>query len=292
MLNYYEILERRKVKKEPKEVTEARELILSSFADLKFYEKEHKYFIERNGVNVELPSVSSIIHRFEPYTDWDSVKSKYAERKGLTVEEVTKKWHENNIISTTRGSITHFWGENAMNLFLGYEDKVKENMPMNYTKDGYLIPYSMKEEAIEKYYTDILNNDDVFPVIPEAKVYANLNDTFKFHTEYAGTFDILLAYRYKGEVVFAINDFKTNKSLINDYNRSFNVTMNEPFGSLGFINEPLSTYTLQLSLYQIALMQLGLKVVDRKLIWLKDDGTYEKFQTKDVTKTLIEYLSK
>ena len=291
MLNYYEILERRKKIPEPKEVTEARELILSSFKDLQFFEDEHKYLINRNGKDYELPSVSSIIHQFEPETDWDDVKKKYAEKNGLTVEQVTKSWHENNIISTTRGSITHFWGENAMNLMLGYKDKVKENMPMHFTKDGYLIPYSKKEEAIEQYYTDILMNEHVFPVIPEAKVYTNLNDMFNFKIEYAGTFDILLAYRYKGEIVFAINDFKTNKSLYSEFNRKNNIILKEPFDKLNLIAEPLSNYTLQLSLYQLALMQLGLKVVDRKLIWLKDDGTYEKIQTKDVTKELIEVLS-
>ena len=291
MLNYYEILDRRKKCPEPIEVTKARELILSSFENLQFVEDVHKYYINRDGKDCELPSVSSIIHQFEPETDWDEVKKKYAEKNGLTVEQVTKNWHENNIISTTRGSITHFWGENAMNLMLGYKDKVKENMPMHFTNDGYLIPYSKKEEAIEQFYSEILWNDNVFPVIPEAKVYANLNDTFKFKTEYAGTFDILLAYRYKGEIVFAIYDFKTNKSLYNDFNRKNNVLLKEPFDKLNLIVEPLSMYTLQLSLYQLALMQLGLKVVDRKLVWLKDDGKYEKIQTKDVTKELIEFLT-
>lgn len=291
MLNYYEILERRKKCPEPIEVTKARELILSSFENLQFVEDVHKYYINRDGKDCELPSVSSIIHQFEPETDWDDVKKRYAEKNGLTVEQVTKNWHENNIISTTRGSITHFWGENAMNLMLGYKDKVKENMPMHFTNDGYLIPYSKKEEAIEEFYSEILMNDNVFPVIPEAKVYANLNDTFKFKTEYAGTFDILLAYRYKGEIVFAIYDFKTNKSLYNDFNRKNNVLLKAPFDKLNLIAEPLSMYTLQLSLYQLALMQLGLKVVDRKLVWLKDDGKYEKIQTKDVTNELIKFLT-
>ena len=37
-------------------------------------------------------------------------------------------------------------------------------------------------------------------------------------------------------------------------------------------------------------MQLGLKIVDRCLIWLKDDGTYEKIKVPNITDKLLEIL--
>ena len=37
-------------------------------------------------------------------------------------------------------------------------------------------------------------------------------------------------------------------------------------------------------------MQLGLKIVDRNLIWLKEDGTYEKIKVPDITQVLLPLL--
>ena len=50
--------------------------------------------------------------------------------------------------------------------------------------------------------------------------------------------------------------------------------------------EAQSLYTLQLSCYQIPLEDIGLKVIGRRLIHLKEDGTYEKIPLPDVTKEL------
>ena len=57
-----------------------------------------------------------------------------------------------------------------------------------------------------------------------------------------------------------------------------------------FINEPQGEYTAQLSLYQIPLEDIGLKVIDRRLIWLKQDGTYEKIPTPDITRIIRDTL--
>ena len=81
----------------------------------------------------------------------------------------------------------------------------------------------------------------------------------------------------------------TNKDLSNDYNQKFNVTMLPPFDNL--IDESKSHYTLQLSFYSLMLMNLGYKVIDRKLIWLKNDGNYEKITLPDITEKLIQVYS-
>ena len=57
-----------------------------------------------------------------------------------------------------------------------------------------------------------------------------------------------------------------------------------------FYDEAQSLYTLQLSCYQIPLEDIGLKVIGRRLIHLKEDGTYEKIPLKDVTKELRNTL--
>lgn len=290
MLNINKIKESNKNKHIPKEIEETRNLITESFKDLEFVEDVHKYFLPKGKKKIELPSVSSIIKRWEREVDWDEKAELKALSLGIPAEELKRQWHENNIISTSCGSKTHWFGEQAMNMFIGREDLLKNNMPFQYTEDGYLIPYCPKEWAITHYYTDIMNNNNVYPVMPEAKIYTNYNDTFNMKQPYAGTFDILLAYRYKGEIVYAIHDFKTNKDLYKEYNRDHNLMMKPPFDEMGFYEEPYHHYIIQLNLYQLGLMQLGLKIVDRCLIWLKEDGTYEKIKVPDITNILLKLL--
>lgn len=291
MLNINDIIRIRKNNPEPKEVTDVRELITESFKDLMFVEEGHKYYIKKGRKKIELPSVSSVIEQWVPQVDWDAKAEEKAIRIGTTKEALLEEWHENNIISTSCGSKTHFFGENAMNMFIGREDITKKNMPFQYTDDGYLIPYCPKEWAVTKYYLDILNNPNVYPVMPEARLYTNYNDKYKLKEPYAGTFDILMGYRLKNEIAFAIHDFKTNADIYKDFSRKFKTMMLEPFGGMGFFEEAFSHYCIQLSLYQIGLMQLGIKIVDRQLIWLKDDGTYEKVKTPDLTEVLLDLMA-
>ena len=68
------------------------------------------------------------------------------------------------------------------------------------------------------------------------------------------------------------------------------VMMKPPFDEMGFYEDPYHHYIIQLNLYQLGLMQLGLKIVDRCLIWLKEDGTYEKIKVPDITDKLLEIL--
>ena len=106
---------------------------------------------------------------------------------------------------------------------------------------------------------------------------------------YCGTADITFAMKYKGEWCILIMDYKTNQSLSSDYNQKFNITMLPPFNDM--IDEAKSHYTLQLSLYSLMLMNLGYKVIDRKLIWLKNDGNYGKITLPDITDKLIQVYS-
>ena len=81
----------------------------------------------------------------------------------------------------------------------------------------------------------------------------------------------------------------TNASLTSDYKRKFNSCMLPPFDDM--IDDSLSHYSWQLSAYQLMLMNLGYKVIDRKLIWLKDDATYEKVALPDITDRIIKVYS-
>ena len=108
---------------------------------------------------------------------------------------------------------------------------------------------------------------------------------------YCGTFDILFYYKdpiddeNSGLCIF---DFKTNKELRKDFSRENGKFLLPPFGDL--YEEPLSYYTLQLSCYQLPLEDIGLKVIARRIVWLKDDGSYELIPLQSVTDRLRETL--
>lgn len=68
----------------------------------------------------------------------------------------------------------------------------------------------------------------------------------------------------------------TNKALTSEYARNTDQKMLYPFNDL--YEESLSHYFLQLGLYQYPIEQLGLKVIGRRLIWVKPDGEYDKVQ--------------
>ena len=125
--------------------------------------------------------------------------------------------------------------------------------------------------------------------MPEAKVHSCYNGTLNLKNDYCGTFDMLFAARGKDGVIRPfLADYKTNASLTNNYNRNLNKTLLEPFDYM--INEPFSLYTLQLSAYSLCLEQLGYKMTHRVIIWLKEDGTYDKIPVEDVTQKLREIL--
>ncbi|MBR6516948.1 MAG: hypothetical protein IKT40_08960 [Bacilli bacterium] len=289
MLCVDDIKERLTRNPEPEEIKLIRENIINSFSKLQFIEEGHKYFVTKDdGSTEELPSVSHICHMFEQYVDWDDKCVKKAEKLGIEVSELKRQWRENNLRSTNNGTKTHAFGENLMYFCQGDFDKIQECVK-NQFEGGFFIPYGKKEEAVMKFYEDIMKVDNVYPVMAEAKIYTGINDTLNLKQNYSGTFDMLFAYKMKDGYKLAIYDFKTNASLVNQFNIQHDVRMLTPFEDM--IDQSLSKYTIQLSAYQLGIQQLGYEIVDRKIIWLKDDGTYEKISVRDVTKELVDVLS-
>lgn len=289
MLNIKDIKERNHI--EPPEVTAIRENIIKSFSKLRFEEGPHIYYLKQDdGTEITLPSVSSMTHKFEPYVDWDMKAEKYALDHDLDKDYVVRMWEENNIIATNNGTSTHLFGEAYMHFFMGHPENIPPIIMPQYEK-GYLIPYSQKQMAIMQFYTDMFSVDNIYPVMPEAQVYMGLNDDWKDITPYAGTFDMLFTYKAKdGKWKLLLYDWKTNKSLENSYAREHGSMALEPFSEL--YDESYSYYILQLSCYSLCLMQLGYEISDRKIVWLKDDGTYMKISVPDYTSRVRLALQK
>lgn len=195
MLNIKDIRKRNHV--EPDEVKEIRENIINSFKNLEFQEGPHKYFLHNDGVEpIQLPSVSSVTHKFAPVFDQEAKATAYALKNNMLVEDVLRMWEETTIKATNNGTSTHLFGEAYMYFVMDQIDKIPDIIKPQYEK-GYLIPYSSKQDAVVKFYEDLHVNDEVYPVMPETQVYMGLNPEYNDMIQYAGTFDMLFTYKSK-----------------------------------------------------------------------------------------------
>lgn len=260
-----------------------REKILNSFNELVFVDEGHKYFVGDR----ELLSVSVVTHLFKEHFDsetkavetsernWDNPNSKYYR---MTPEEILSQWKEKSENACAHGTEVHEFGESCFYYMTGQYDKILPAFKNRLTNDGGFESKSPKEDAVVKYYQDLPLC--YIPILAETKVY----DT---NLGYAGTFDILFYYdatldgKSDKNSGLIIMDWKTNEDLYKNFKEQKLLT---PFDELP--DMPLSLYKLQLSLYQICLENIGFLVKDRRVLWLKPEGIYDKIRFEEFTKTL------
>lgn len=261
-------------------VNECRNLINEKFGGIKFIEEGHQYFVDKT----EYIPVSNIIKRYEPVVDWDQKAADYAMKYGKKKEDVQKDWKLNNLKSTISGTRTHEFGESYTNLLCGHPELICEQNKPQYIKEyNTMVSTYPKEDAVIKFYSELEKN--LHPVGAEFK----LSSQYLEGTEpICGTCDLLFYDSEKDGYV--IGDWKTNKSLIKDFSRVNGVMMTGLMSK--FIDEPLSHYTLQFNIYQKLLESIGLKILDRVLIWLKDDGTYERIRIEKIPDAVIDKILK
>ena len=261
-------------------VNECRNLVTDKFSDIEFIEEGHIYKID----DVVYTSVSNIIKEYEPEVDWDQKAADYARKWGKKKEDVQKEWKLNNLKSTISGTRTHEFGESYTNLLCGHPELIcEQNKPQYIEEYNTMVATYPKEDAVKKFYDELESN--LHPIGAEFKLSSKfIRDALKI----CGTCDLLFYDSEKDGYV--IGDWKTNKSLIKDYNRTNNVRMTGCMSKL--IDEPLSHYTLQFNIYQRMLESIGLKIIDRVLIWLKDDGTYERIYIDKIPDNVLDKILK
>ena len=59
-----------------------------------------------------------------------------------------------------------------------------------------------------------------------------------------------------------------------------------------FIDESLNHYILQFNIYQRMIESVGIEIADRILIWLKDDGTYERINIDKIDDDIMNMIFK
>lgn len=258
-----------------------RNLITDKFSDIVFIEEGHKYFI----AGEEYTPVSNIIETFSRPFDKYTISERYAKKHGRTQEDVLKEWKYKNLKSVTQGTKYHEFGEAMTWIKCGYPELIPTDIRRQYIQDeGWLIPFAPKEESILKFYSEL--PPSIIPVGAEFRMSSKYIPGI--NTKFCGTTDLLFYHDSPDNPGFIIGDWKTNEELTKDYQRSKGITMYSPFDDL--IDEPLGHYTLQFSMYQLMLESIGLKILGRRLIWLKNDGIYETIKIDNVSDKLLSVL--
>lgn len=269
---------------EENEIRKTKEFIDEKFGNIEFIEESHQYFIDKK----EYTPVSNIIKEYEHYIDWDLKAGEYAFKRGLKKDDVQRDWKLNNLMSTISGSRTHEFGESYTNLMCGHPELICEGNKKQYVEEyNVLLPTYPKENQIVQFYNDLK--------IDTSSIMKPVGAEIRLSTKYienarpiCGTCDLLF---WKEDIIFpedsgfVLMDWKTNSKLGNDFNRKRGIYMKEPFGNM--IDENLSHYTIQFNLYQRMLESIGIKIVDRVLIWLQD-FKYETIRISKITDNLLD----
>lgn len=264
-----------------------REVIKNEFSGLTFIEEGHKYFL--NGK--PMTCVSDVTHLFQEHFDsatkaietsarnFNDPESKYFR---MTPEQILESWKKISDEACEHGTFTHECGESLFYYMTGQNDKILPGFKDRLTEDGGFMLLYPKEEAAGKFYEDI--PECIVPILAETKVYDE-------ELGYSGTFDILFYYdavldgKNPEKSGLMVMDWKTNKDLYKNFKGK---TLLSPFNEL--LDMPLNLYKLQLSLYQSCINKVGLKVVARRILWLKPDGSYDKINLEEYVNILRETL--
>ena len=273
------------VEGEPAIVAEARQLILEAFRDLEFYEEGHQYLL--NGR--QLPSVTGVAHRFiaEPF-DQQKRAVAYAQKHGQTADYWIRQWECNSFRATTLGTKTHEYGESLGYLKAGHPEFIRDSVRAQYLACyNYLAPIHPKEEAVAKFFDELPTSYHL--VLNEARVYSGKNpdESRNLKEQICGTFDMLYWYDGDGDKTragFVILDYKTNGNLYNEYNRKYGKVLLPPFSNI--IEESFGEYIIQQNLYALMLEDIGLPVIAKKIVWLREDGTYQIVDVPNIVDVL------
>ena len=215
-------------------------LIWQSFNSYNFEEKTHSYYYQGKRVNL---SVTQYIERFfEPF-DRDSISKKYAEKHGLSQQEVIEEWDKKGKVASISGTMIHSYLENAKRgktFEPDYREAIKENL---------------FDEVKERY--EIL--------LPQAAAFhqETLGRLFPIHLEYTvGIRDIIA-----GNIDMLCWNHKAQEFQIWDYKNLKEYTTRNLYGkhakeSFDYLEDTTQThYSIQLNTYKAILQRvLGIKI--------------------------------
>lgn len=234
------------------ELEEKKRAIVSLFSPLTFKEKKHIYLVNNKALKI---SVSGLIKKYVKFVDYDGIAKSIDIKMDLPIGTTKKAWTDKSDKACDTGNKAHYFGE-------------------DYTFNRDILPSTQFEKAIVAFWDSLPGH--IVPVFTELKMY---------HLElmFGGTADIIL-YNTITEK-FIIADYKTNEDIFKNFKGK---KLKAPF--LDLLESGFNKYQLQFSFYQILFEQTGLEVERRLLVWLKPDGTFDMYDTEDLTTELRKEL--
>jgi len=289
------------------------EQLNSAFKDIVYYDKEHKYFVNKKPVPTPLISVTQFIGKLKRKFNakfWSTFKayqfsgydvkfiwnnylsfkvaipdsvfgseykiiSIYDDHSHLSVtpEDVLAQWNIDNIIGTSRGSYIHQYLENVEQRRL---DEPTIDIPPNLNIPQTISYVQSLKVAKELIYDFVEYSKKNLVLI--ACEYIVGDEKLGI----AGTFDRL--YFNKNTEEYEIWDFKTDKKL--NYKSSF--------GKIDLFNLPdceYEKYSIQTSLYKSIILRNcpNIKLGKSRIVWfsLKDEK-YEIIECNDYTDLITD----
>lgn len=250
---------------------EANKILEDSSVGLVFEPNEHRYFLG----NREMECVSSVVERYAPFDAPAKAAACSVNPRhplyGHPVEEILALWEENRDRAAAAGTAVHEFGEACYAYLTGNIENIPEEYKDRITSEG-IVAESPKEIAAAMWWAS--QNWNQYSVV--AKETRVVNPSL----DYAGTFDLLLYdNEYDG---YLLKDYKTNEDLFKWYNEMLLPPLNM------IKSNDVGKYTVQQNLYALELMNIGLKILESDLIWLKENEYQEVMIDLGYMK-LIEY---
>jgi hypothetical protein len=236
---------------------------LSKFNDVKYFDEPHKYYVGTK----EYVSATTFIGKYKAKFQTQLLAEKYAEKRGLDVDEVIAEWELKKDISTVKGTLIHNMAENWWN-----NKSFPYDSSLVIKKFGHDIieeNYRKCETIFHRFYEDAKQN--LIPVKMELVVCDH-------DYEIAGMVDCLFYNKKSG--MLEIWDYKTNKEI-----KSSNNFGNKMLHPISHLDEcEMNTYSLQLGLYKhIIQKNTNLTIGNCYLLWINENNdTYKIFTCKDL----------
>lgn len=267
-----------------------RQELKEAFDGIEFIEDTHRYFYKGQ----ELVATSNVCHLFRNYFDsdaqaercsnkyWDDESSKYYH---MTKQEILDAWEANSVRATTHGTKVHLFGQNVGNWLLFKEELFEGDFEVHVDEDGreYVETTEPKEIAILKYFKALPLS--IIPIQFEIQMFSlkygisGTADLLFLHdpdVEKDDNYDVIKNRLY-------LMDYKTNADLYKAFDK-----MLEPFQEMD--DNDLGGYLLQAAIYSKFIEDHGFKFVARCLIWLLENGEFEKVPLQRLTDVLFNYL--
>lgn len=248
----------RTAREESGRIGDMRQALSDSSAGLTFEPEGHRYFLGGR----ELLSVSAVVSHFAP-VDTATLAAKASRNPrhplfGMSAGEIAAVWAIKRDAAAAAGTRIHSFAEACCHYLHGREDLIGQEWAGRVTPGGFLAE-EPKEEAVARWWAG--TDWSRYAVVGTETRVANPA------LGYAGTTDLLLYDRLTGKS--ALKDWKTNE----DLRKWYGDMLLPPLNLLKA--DDLGKYTVQQTMYRIALEGIGLTIGETALIWVREDGHEE-----------------